>query len=1527
MNFDEDDLAPLLQATASRSLDTCLRGARGLAVLGDPRAFGLLLQLSREDGAAARVEVCRALAALDDPRALKRLRSLLYDSEAAVRDAAFTALAAIHQDDPLLPAEAGLSAAYEDVRRRGLQVLVQQAKKSVPKKADDRAWQLLVRALNDSFPAVRSEAFKACLNLKIAGGGVGTHRFVLQSVHADVRLEVLTEMQAQANEDWAWNLLLEFFNDPDPYLRKESFGFAVKKTKELPPLEIALASHYTDVRKLAVDALVKKHTKPAQELLVRSLADPDKEVRQLALKSLVDDDARPALTDALASPNADVRLGASMALARHGDGAALAPLLTLATAPEPAEKERIDAWQQLVVGALGGLANLANGSALSHVVPLLQARQAEIRKAAIGALVRVSRPDAPEALRQAVQHADPQVKYRAALGLAFLGDPLAASLVFTTEAAQVLAPISRLAAAHALGPAGEDQLTVFLDDPDDALRQQALVLMMLLEMAGAQETPTRCLACLAAKMPRVRLMAGRGLESFADADSFTKFVVELVNDRGDEPAWKIPQGVVEALAELLTHAPLQLRADMVLNMSYLGAKEQVAWDESWGITTVRCAGTIAALRQAAAKRKPLQRPSRDALRQLAFGAYVGLVREQAGRDKAAVIRVRQTALSRIMALATADDHFKRAAVPVFVQSLGDPNQSVRGQAFEHLQNLGMDRTALGGEALETGHTDLGVKGLELLSGGTGSTEGQAILERVMLTRDDNLAIEAAKLLLPPRGVVGVASAALTAVHDELRQQGIAWLTADYEKSSAAQDALRKALGSRYPKVRQTAAYELAGKKDAAAFPALAEMLAGAEDAKQQRRVITALVTLGDPRAIEAMLNRLQNDPAGTALGDDLLKSIAQFRKPDSVPRLLGLLVKGGKWLKNAFQAIVIVSGYDQAIDDPEDETPTPSATARKQHPRHDSVLAKLLERTTALGDTRLLGEIVPWARWAKGPEVQAPLAGLATYPDEDVRHAAVEALGWRLRKRSGDADVLVKALSHRDPQTQFLAAEGLARGKRADGIGILLSSIDFQSDYDLRQRAVQALGELGDARALDPLLKLANEDGHALQDEAAEALGHMGRSEKGDEIGRLLERFVRSGGSVAEKALRGLRWLNTAAAWQLIRQQALGGMHRDTALELLGHNDDPATRDLFLRLLSKEDDSSLLETAMTSARRLWGADSLEPDYAALQNPEIEDPDFAEDLLKRACDRGDPRRLFELLPKCPADTQQAISVSLLNRTTPPLAEAEGALSSSSEAAARLAARIIGRAGVKAAGPALAAGLKKWLATWEEVRQKLVQTTARDERLSDVLSPCVAAFLWAAGRLGVGTDTILTAAAARPDDRWYQPIRQAAVAALAALPAAGPVTTALETAAVGNDPAIRSLAASALAKVDPKRASEIAERALADRTSFNRLAKNPDVDVTAILHAAAGQIHYQGVALPHLAARGDVVALAAVANDKKLPEATRMGAVEALARMARQPAEEVLRTIGQSAKEEELRKAAWRGLRRSKRARKQAAEVTT
>ncbi len=504
--LSEENLTPLLQAIASRSLDTCLRGARGLAVLGDPRAFGLLLQLSREADPAARAEVCRALAALDDPRAADRLRSLLYDPDASVRDAAFTALAKLLDDEPLRAAEAGLNAAFEDVRRRGLEALIRYLRKA-KREAQQAgpALELLARALNDSAAGVRSEAFKSALNHEVSGGGVQTLRFILQCIHADIRREVLTEVMAKYQEvpplEWAWNLLLEFYNDPDPKLREEAFTFAVRKNKELPPLETALLAHYPDVRKLAVDALIKKHTKAAQALLVKALADADKDVRQLALGALVGADAQGPLTEALVSPHPDVRVRAARALARHGASSALAPLLALATAAEPEERERKADWLALAESALEGLAELGDQSALASLVPLLQSSHPSLRKLAAKTLAWVALPNHPETLRQALQHADPQVKYHAALGLAYAGDPLVASVVFSTQAAEVLSKDEQFVAAFTLGPAGEDRLALFLDDADESLRNRALLLELMLELKSAQPAPMRCLTCLAARAP------------------------------------------------------------------------------------------------------------------------------------------------------------------------------------------------------------------------------------------------------------------------------------------------------------------------------------------------------------------------------------------------------------------------------------------------------------------------------------------------------------------------------------------------------------------------------------------------------------------------------------------------------------------------------------------------------------------------------------------------------------------------------------------------------------------------------------------------------------------------------------------------------------------------------------------------------------------------------------------------------------------------------------------------------------------
>ena len=1521
------DYEPLLQATASRALDTCLRGARGLAVLHDVRAFGLLLQLSREDNKQARVEVCYAMAALEDERSVNRLRSLLYDREPPVRDAAFTALAHIYRSEPLTAAESGLNSSFEDVRRRGLQVLVTQIKKKPPKSIDDTSWQLMLRALNDSHATVRSEATKACLNSDIAGGGIHTLRYLLQSLHADVRLEVLTEVMAQIKESWAWNLLLEFYNDADPMLRADAFDFAIDKNKKLEPLEAALVAQYTDIRTKAIQTLAKKHTSEAEALLVQALGDKDKAIRQLSLSALISDDVRSALETALTSEFADIRVGAAIALAKQGNTAALKPLLELATAPEPEQRERVKEWTENVERALNGLAELGDPGALTDILPLLDNSNGELRKLATRALIWCSRRDSTDALRTALQHSDTKVKYNAAFGLALVGDSVASSMVFSKQAETHLTPEERLVAALALGAVGEDQLVVFLDDDNEHLRKQALLLLMLLEWKQNGGTPTRCLSALSSRMPRVRLTAARAVESFADPEAFGQFVVQLVNNRGEEQAWTIAPNVANLLAELITFGDPHPRARTALLLQHFVPKEQSAFNQAWANHVKRFADAVAKSESAAKSRQTdTSKYTQEQLQEVAFGAYVGLVRGTSGDSGSAIVRVRQSALNRLFALAKESEHYKTAVLPVCIQALADPNQAVRMQAFEQLQQLGLDKTTLGSEALEAGHLDLGVKGLELLSAGASTKEGQDALDRVMRTRTDALAIEAAKLLLPSRGKVEVAKRGLEATSEDMRKQAVAWLVEKYDEDDKAKKALRGALQSRYAKTRNRVALDLAAKKDSAAYDALVELLGRQEDPARQNRITDALVTLGDTRSPAAFLDRIENDPSGTAQVDHLLRATGNFRRTEVVDRLLQMADKQTKWRRSVINTLTTISGFDQHIADPEEER-TDQAWLEKQHPRHTDVLAKLMDQCFTWGETNTLRQLMPGARWAKGKDVEPVLMLLLNHPDTSLRNMTVDAFGWRLRKRNGSAEPLVKALQAKDPQTQFIAAEGLAKGGRDDGMSTLMASIDFQTDFNLRRRAVMALGELADQRSLDVLLNLANEEGHALQEAAAEALGHMGKSDKADEIFQLLQRLARGYDGLAASALRGLRWFNTRAGWQVIRDRAqdTSWYQRYIAIDLLGYNDDPATRDLLISLLTDDADRNVFNTALTAARRLWGQEALEPDLAVVQHPRANtlQPQPFGDSLKRVCERGTPEQIFAILSKCKPDIQDALATSLMNRQPPPLQEARAALTSTEPKSSQLAAHILGRAGHDAAdaGKDLQKGLAHWGQTWTDKRAKMIQDNRTRDDAVHTITECLQSLLWAAGRIGVAEKSLLDAAQQHGDDLAYRPIRRQAVTSLGEFGKLSKATLdTLEHVATGNDPESRAVASDVLARFAPERAAKMAEQLLTDRISFNQLTKQDDVPLGETLQKAAAQVHYQGVALPQLVLKTDIATLMDVLKSRSLPEATRLGAVEALAAMGDEGAEEQLATIGNAdAEEDEIRKAAWRGLRRSKRLR--------
>ncbi len=621
----------------------------------------------------------------------------------------------------------------------------------------------------------------------------------------------------------------------------------------------------------------------------------------------------------------------------------------------------------------------------------------------------------------------------------------------------------------------------------------------------------RCLTCLAARAPRARLAAARALERFADPAAFRAYVVERINDRGDEPAGKIAADTVDTLGQVLVHGSPEARARTAYLLHLVSEKESARWEQAWDLHTSRFAWEIEALREQAKERIPVAFLYSEAqLRELAFGACVGLIREQGASiaagygSEAQVVRIRQTALSRVQEMAVATGQ-QAAARSVFIQALGDPNQAVRLQAFDQLAALGMAADMLGAAALGAGHTDVGVRGLEKMAGGGTSAEGQAVLEEALKTRTDDLAIEAAKLLAARRGLVPVAGLALAAVHEPLRRQAVDWLAAEYDKVPQARELLRQALQSRHRKVVVAAALALAVKHDPAAFEALVKLLRETREEGQQRRLIAALADLGDPRAADAFLDRIEHDPEGNAVVADLFAAAGAMRRPETVDRLLAM---SDKW-PDALRQAYVVSGFDQEIQDPEDDRGD-RRWEEKQFPRFPGILARVLRRAMELKRNDLVLEHLPAARWARGNEVDAVLAQLAVHADEEVRHAAMEAIGWRLRKRGGPADTLLRGLTHRDPITQLLAAEGLARAGRDEGLSILLAAIDLQEDLDLRRPAIQALGELGDRRAYDLLLKIVNDPGAtSCASGPSEALGRVGRMGKAHEILELLRNLAR----------------------------------------------------------------------------------------------------------------------------------------------------------------------------------------------------------------------------------------------------------------------------------------------------------------------------------------------------------------------------------------------------------------------------------
>lgn len=1499
------DRRPLIEAMASRALDTCVRGAVALAAIQDPRAFGTLLQLSRDTDSATRVAAARALADQGDARGIARVRQMLRDADAGVRDAAYSAAVQLI-DEPSSAAQAGLMADHEDVRQRGLKGLVKLLKKAPD---DAGLLELLARALNDSASNVRSEAFKTTVNLPVGGTPDAALRFALRSLHPDIRREVLTEVMGEIAQPWAWPLLLDLFNDPDKQVRSEAFEFAKKKGrgKSPDPLAHALSAEHEDVRHLGTSALATKRNAAARALLLRATNDTNWLVRATAISALTGD--VDALTQAMQSEYADVRIRAAAVLARAGDEAAAAPLMAQLAEAEPDVADLEVLWRARVIEALNGLAELGHAPAAPLATGFIGSNQADLRRAAADALAWTTPADDTRALHAALRHSDAQVKQSAALGLAWLGDPSGLSILTPPPAqpsgrrraarkrttANTNQPPADAALFAALALNDRDRILAALDSDDRKIRTLALRLILMIEWREGDAVPDWCLAALSSQDARVRLEAARALESFGDPAAFEAVVLDQLNPRDRSADWDLSADIWRRLADAIALGTGRFRVRAARLLTQLDTEQEI-FEGAWADFDARFGATLDGLKGAMPKAKD------TGLGDVVFGAYVGLSRIGGNREA----QVRFTALSRIAAMAAAAKKVAWDTVgPVLLQAILDGNSTVRVAAFDHLAALGYPRPALAAEALGTGHRDVGVRGLSILASDAGA-EGEAVLTRVLTTYTDGLEHEAAKLLSERVGVVAAMQAGFEAQSADRRRRSVTVLMGRDD----ARDALIAALDSRFRDVRSAATLVLAGANDPAAFDPLTAMLREADD-RRVSQAINALATFDDPRVPDVLLDRLAEATHSNAAADALLTAVGRTRRVSAADRVMALYA-ADTHANSAFNAALTLSGYDQYLGDFD-----AVHWLKDQHPRHDALLARLLTATYDRGEARHARQLIEGARWAKGAEVDAPLAQFATFHDAAVRRNAIEAIAWRARERDGAVDALVGAVSHDDPTTAFLAAEGLALVKRSEGVSVLLSAVELSEDFDHRGRAVKALGVLSDPRGIDVLIGLAANDEHALQESAAEAIGHLAHTEQAEAVFTLLDRLSRGDGEVALNALTGLRYYDTREGWARVRDRAEDDdwSVRERVAELLAFHDDDLAREALLERVRKDDDWDVVVAAVASLRTLNGPDDLAVDYALLQSDAGVDE---EDFVQRIAERGAAADIFAVLPKIDArmvdEYVEPLVAALMSRDPLPIDAAASALSDPDHRVGAVASRIIGRAGAgaKAHAKALVAATDASLAAWQ------VERSAENDAVVDAISERLRQQIWACSRLATGDKSIVAAATLGGASAFGRVVRAAAIEALADGRGGKDAIAVLRTVATGPDAALRALAASALADRAPKVAEDLLPETLSDRATLDRLLRGvPDPRSQPVLRDAAQQAHAQGVALPHLIARGDADGLAAVATDSAQDLGVRAGAIEALARIASAAAQATIAEVGKSADDEELQKTAWRALRRAKR----------
>lgn len=1481
----DQDLSPLLQSLSSSHADICFYAAYGLALLADERAFGILLMLSQEQDSQIRLGVCHALAKLPHADGLKQLAILLNDSQAAVRDAAFSSYGLLANYTQWI--KAGFASQHQDIHQRTLKLLLENS--SSTNNQDNHT--LLLAALNDPFAAVRKEVSKACLNRSLAGNYQQNISLLLTSHYQDVHLEALQEWQAKFREAQAIDLLNNLLNDNFAEVRQQALQFALNNKKQFPPtktLAYAIVSQFLDIRRAALQFLQQNIDSDYQPLLLTLLNDSERQLAIESAKLLLNGGDEAVIGKMLDCPHEDIRLNvAANYAAQQGDTRAWPILCAVASRTKPEDKQQHNTWLNNSKLAIQGLSLLADVRAFELICQHLNHNETSLHQVAAQALPWVSAKSHQHILIDYLKDERLDVRAYSVLSLALQGEQQALTALADSQVLQRLSPYQQFAAWSCLNSINPPTLQTLLIQ--SSVQLTSCLVFFSHELLLNPQQPELSSWLLALNIPHLQFIAARLLQHYHQPQLCWQLLTEELNQFSKVDKKNVlTVEELKTLARYLVFAPQPARSRAYLLLEILDkSTSRQAWLSHYQAFCQRYSSLIEHAQLIPQHQKiDSQIKSYQAL---AFGTYLGLMRNSQGQYQL-------RALGQLLTLVDESPSFSHGVIDCLLPLLNHKQQALRQESFAALQKLGLHFEKLGQAAITSEHSDMVKFGLNLLLANYTPEQGQALLSRLIQTSSPILSVEGWQLLSEQQGLLVSAPLALQSFYQPLRQQAVAALAKDYADIKVQQLLLQASRNDHRPTA--IAAIDiLVRQQHPEALGQIKELLWYSVDATEQKRLLALLSQINLQASAQLAVDYLDHHQRRVDI-NEVYDTLAKLRNPAIASSLLKRFALYAEQHTRLHKILVTISGYDQTIVDYDDKF-ADKTWLDTQYPRHDVVLFDLIATLLQQQLYKLISPLLSSLSWMNDKTADELLLSALVKVPSEIQVDVITAIARRAQKRQGNIQGLLDCLSHKNADVQFLAAEGLAQSGHLQGNNVLLAAIDYQTNADYRQRAVLALGQSGDERALDKLLQLANDNEHFLQDVAIEAIGHLATSEQAEKILSLLTKPLTAtvlSQSLVQRALNGLRWFNQAAAWQAIsdyiRQEQQPLNLRCHAISLLAYWSSDTSQALLIHLLSQQQNASLVKAALLAAQHIWPPQQQQvtlADIALVSGyfPRLEQ----EKSLKKVLTYANAEQLLQIINtlyqradnSIDQDALQALIFSLLQQTNLAHNIINNYLTSQDARIVALAARLLARQqNVDTHSLALLGqALECYLQQWQIWQQSSPQQRPRFVQQASSSQNAMRSLLWAA--IAHNSHTLFIQHVLSQTAQDYFVYQQLILEALLAFPSP-------------NFSSWLSLLNNYKHHSNPVLA-QLSQQIIAQQQS------------TTI------KLQFSSV-IPQLIAQADSQQLIVLANNAQLDDNTRFSAIEGLARLHDHHVATSLQQLSKD-QDEDIRKAAFKALRRYQR----------